>query len=473
MGAAGADGGSLREPDPNWARLRELLTARATPGMLVFDQDGNLVGLTPADETSEPSRSTLGDLLASGDMVVVTDAERRITAANQAAATLLQTGIDELLGRDLLERVDPARRDSLAARFALGTTREGAQSQMVTMAVTRADGTTLWLEGQATNRLADPEVQGVVVRAREVRAPAPAPAVAAALADDVVDLLPMGLVAVAEDLTIVRVNRSFATLAGRDESDLVGERLTDFIPVDDLARYVTHHGRAIHEGDDYRDEIRLVLPDGRHVWTLMSGSPTVLGARTVVINQVVDITDTKILVDELAHMATTDDLTGLPNRAMLDDRALQALARQRRHGGIVAAIFIDLDWFKPVNDLHKWEHRAGDEALVVLGGRIRDAVRPTDTAARYGGDEFLVLCTDFSSVDDVDTVVRRIFDALHQPVDLGGLRVVVGASIGVVVVPPGSQAAWPQVKAAADAAMFRAKEEGKGRVVTVALPADS
>lgn len=470
--------GERDRPDPNWARLRELLREKPEPGMLLFDRDGNLIGLAgkaprpmlPPPVPPPTQFDPVEALLKTDELVAVVGADRRIRVANEAMARVAGVSVAELIGRDLLDGIESPLRESLGFRFTWGLSRPGAVSQLVTAPVHRLDGKISWIEAQATNLLSDPTIGAVIVRGRDVTEQHLAPEASIPfLSNEVVELLPTALVAVNENLVIIKVNRSFSTFVGRGETELSGHHLTSFIHPDDIAAYAVHHANAVHHALPYRHELRFLLEDGRDVWALMTGSPTPTGEHIVVINQIIDVTDTKRIVDELAHAATNDDLTGLPNRAMLDDRANQALARQRRHGGIVAVIYLDLDWFKPVNDLHKWGHQAGDAALQELAQRIRDAIRPTDTAARYGGDEFIVVCGDFVSIDDVDHVAQRIFDAVHSPIDIGGMRVVVGASIGVVVVPEGVDTDWDTVRAAADDAMFRAKEAGKGRVVRVQL----
>ena len=484
MGGVMGDREQRIEPDPNWARLRELLKQKPEPGMLLFDRDGQLIGLAgerptlraplPPPVPPPTPFDPLDAILNTEELVVTVGADRRIRAANDAMASAMGVPASELVGRDLLEGIDAPLRDSLGFRFTWGLSRPGAVSQMVTAPVNRPDGRIVWIEAQATNLIGDPTIGAVVVRGRDVTPQHELPEASIPfLSDDVVELLPTALVAVNENLVIMKVNKAFCAFIGRPDSELNGHHLTSFVHPDDIAAYAVHHANAVHHTLPYRHELRFLLIDGRDVWALMTGSPTPSGEHVIVINQVIDVTDTKRIVDELAHAATNDDLTGLPNRAMLDDRANQALARQRRHGGIVAVIYLDLDWFKPVNDLHKWGHQAGDLALRELAQRVRDAIRPTDTAARYGGDEFIVVCGDFTSIEDVDQVALRIFDAVHTPIDIGGMRVVVGASIGVVVVPEGLDTDWDAVRAAADDAMFRAKEAGKGRVVRVQLEAAS
>src|SRR5947208_16707001 len=122
--------------------------------------------------------------------------------------------------------------------------------------------------------------------------------------------------------------------------------------------------------------------------------------------------------DGLAHRVLHDPLTDLPNRTLFLDRLELALARLRRHQTSVAVLFIDLDNFKVVND--SLGHGAGDKLLVELGGRLREAIRPSDTIARFGGDEFVVLCEDIKEARDAMTVGQRIVEATCAPFELSG-----------------------------------------------------
>ena len=121
--------------------------------------------------------------------------------------------------------------------------------------------------------------------------------------------------------------------------------------------------------------------------------------------------------DELTFLATHDVLTGLPNRKLILDRAEQLLARSRRHGTPVAAVFIDLDNFKLINDT--LGHRAGDELLCAVAARLQGAVRETDTLGRLAGDEFIVLAEELSLAAGPELIAERLLEALSEPFTLG------------------------------------------------------
>jgi diguanylate cyclase (GGDEF)-like protein len=155
-----------------------------------------------------------------------------------------------------------------------------------------------------------------------------------------------------------------------------------------------------------------------------------------------------------------DPLTGLPNRLLLDDRLQQALATVRRERCQAAVLYLDLDGFKAVNDT--FGHELGDELLVEVAYRLRHAVRETDTVARIGGDEFVVVQAGGAQPDTATGLCDRLLQVLARPYVLtGGCRVRINASIGVAVAPLDAMEPAKLLRLA-DRAMYRAKDGGRG-----------
>ena len=167
--------------------------------------------------------------------------------------------------------------------------------------------------------------------------------------------------------------------------------------------------------------------------------------------------------EQLAFLATHDALTGLPNRTLILDRVEQMLARSRRSQAPVAALFIDLDNFKAINDT--LGHGVGDELLCAVAARLDGVVRAADALGRLGGDEFVVISEDLSIAAGPELIAERLLDALDQPFKLGAgneTRVTVTASIGIAV---SEKAEAADLLRDADIAMYRAKWDGKNRYV--------
>jgi len=160
------------------------------------------------------------------------------------------------------------------------------------------------------------------------------------------------------------------------------------------------------------------------------------------------------------YQALYDPLTGLPNRALLDDRLSQAVAGCHRAGTLLAVLFVDLDGFKVVNDL--FGHHVGDEILREMAARLARARRQSDTVARFGGDEFVVVCPDIRTSAAACRIADHLLDELAAPAEVGGVEHRLTASVGIAVSSPGASDHTPErLLRNADTAMYRAKEEGR------------
>ena len=173
-----------------------------------------------------------------------------------------------------------------------------------------------------------------------------------------------------------------------------------------------------------------------------------------------DVTERNELMEKLQHQALHDALTGLPNRVLFLERLRQALARLDRHPSVAAVLFMDIDRFKVVND--KLTHEVGDQVLVALARRLTQIMRPEDTLARFGGDEFAILCEDLADEHQAVAIAKRILRALEEPLVLKERELVVWSSIGVAMATT-ARARAEHLISDADEAMYRAKESGGGR----------
>ncbi|MGH9165915.1 MAG: EAL domain-containing protein [Acidimicrobiales bacterium] len=244
-------------------------------------------------------------------------------------------------------------------------------------------------------------------------------------------------------------NRRMSAMLGLEQGALVGRPVLDF-----LDRVPTGP-----EGE----EVRLTRSDGTTLWALVASSPveSELGHPAGLVLMVSDLTDRKSAEAALVHQAFHDGLTGLPNRALFLDRLRHTLSRSARRGDDTAVLFLDVDRFKLVND--GLGHAVGDEVLVAVAERLRSVLRAGDTVARFGGDEFVVLCEQVSGRDEAMGVAERVAAGLAQPFTVGDSEIALTASIGLAMAS-GSDEGADALLRDADAAMYKAKDRGRDRI---------
>jgi diguanylate cyclase (GGDEF)-like protein/PAS domain S-box-containing protein len=256
-----------------------------------------------------------------------------------------------------------------------------------------------------------------------------------------------------------RVNAAVCALLARPSEELVGRRWTEYNHPDEVPLWQVLLAQLARDDDTYADEHRYVRPDGTVVWastnvTLVrdeSGKPQCFLAHFL------DITDHKSLEEQLVHQALHDSLTGLPNRGLLLDRLAHGLAGSRRRGTQLGVMFLDIDHFKMVNDA--LGHPLADELLCHVASRLTGSIRPGDTVARIGGDEFVVVCDD-NSPFEIEQIAERVLDSLSQPFTIGDQETSVTVSLGIATA---DKVATPEsLLRDSDTAMYRAKERGRG-----------
>ena len=220
---------------------------------------------------------------------------------------------------------------------------------------------------------------------------------------------------------------------------------------------------TIQAGEVWQDELLNRRKDGELYWDQVAISPVrgEDGEITHFVSIQHDVTERKRMEERLHYVAYHDELTELPNRTLLADRFDQALERTRRTDQAMALLILDLDRFKLVND--SLGHSVGDQLLVTIAERLRGCARASDTVARYGGDEFVLLLPELDSPQGATDVALRILESVAQPMSMEGRELRPTASIGIAV--------WPQdgrdletLLRNADAAMFRAKELGRNQL---------
>jgi diguanylate cyclase (GGDEF)-like protein/PAS domain S-box-containing protein len=268
----------------------------------------------------------------------------------------------------------------------------------------------------------------------------------------------------AADGRLLRVNRKLCQIVGYTEAELLQRRRDELTHPDDMADDHALVARLLAgEIREYTREKRYLRRDRRVVWVNVSvSSMRDASGQVRLIAAIEDISRRKQAEEALLRMANHDSLTGLPNRVLLQDRLSHAILHAQRAHRQVGVMFIDLDRFKHVND--SLGHDAGDRMIVEIARRLAGSLRESDTVARQGGDEFVVVLADLSGPDDAAKVARKVLANLFQPLELCGQEVFPTASIGISMFPgdgPDSQA----LLKCADSAMYHAKAQGGNHFV--------
>ncbi len=255
-------------------------------------------------------------------------------------------------------------------------------------------------------------------------------------------------------------NTSWLRFTGRALEQEVGEGWVEGVHPEDRARCLAEYRHAFHARTPFEIEYRLRRYDGTYRWIIDHGHPfqALNGNFAGYIGSCYDITERKQTEERIQHLATHDELTGLPNRRLFLDRLDHAMAQARRRQQKLVVLMLDLDKFKYVNDT--FGHTIGDVLLHGVAGRLQECVRESDTVARLGGDEFAVLLPEIAHPEDAAKIAQKILDIFTEPCDFGGNEVFVTASLGLSIFPQDGSDAETLIKNA-DNALYRAKEQGR------------
>ena len=419
--------------------------------------------------TQSEIRRLLDDL---PDAVMGLNDRGLIESANQRAALLTGRTIDELVGRAFLEMIGHDDRESVTERWHFDQATPGAPDvtgdltgpigNHVVFELVDADGEPHLVEASLHRpSVTDGRGGGLVVLLRDVTDRARTTVAleqARRRFQQAFHSAPTGMALVRlDDSRIVDANQSLADMLARPLSSLVGIGIREITHPDDLRAAATQRARLeLGIADTYLLEQRYVRSDGEFVWARTRVSVTEDEGVALAITHIEDVTEQRMVAEQLTHAATHDGLTELPNRAALVERLDELLARA--DVGQVSVLFIDLDNFKIVND--SLGHGVGDELLRQVASRLRHVMRDTDRLARLGGDEFVVLVD--GGVDPA-VVAERLRRAVQRPIVIDEHELVVTASIGFAV-NSSSELTADELLRDADAAMYRAKAAGRDRV---------
>ena len=266
------------------------------------------------------------------------------------------------------------------------------------------------------------------------------------------EALPMGILSADPRGWVVFCNEATEEIFNLPAEQLVGHGWERLIHPDDRSEVISAGTEVIRSAQP--QQVMFRIQTGLFIrWAAARFVPLGPDQPTGWIATVDDVTDRRRAESELAHQATHDPLTGLPNRVLLEDRLQQACARLHDSAEAVSLLFIDLDGFKSVNDT--FGHTIGDQVLIEVARRLRRIVRSVDTVARLGGDEFVAFCEALPE-REVREVVQRLHDAIGIPLMINGEAIRVGASIGVEATRD-PHATFDDLLARADQAMYREK----------------
>ncbi|MBW3537789.1 MAG: EAL domain-containing protein, partial [Actinobacteria bacterium] len=333
--------------------------------------------------------------------------------------------------------------------------------------VLAADGRTLWLRDQlrvVTDEKGTPSLlRGIMVDVTESKQAEAALQESERRFRTAFNGAGTGMALIGIDGRFLRVNDELVRITGYSEAELLETSFIAITHPEDQAAGRSLIRRMLSGGQrTVLDEERYVHKTGTVVWVMVSASLVVDDADRPLyfIAQMQDITERKRAEDLLEHQALHDPLTGLPNRTLLLDRLNHALARSRRTGRMAAVLFMDLDRLKLIND--SLGHEAGDLILTAVARRIETTLRPQDTAARHGGDEFVIVCEDLDSAEHAVTIADRLGEILAAPFALPAGEAFLTASVGIAISRPEGDTPNSLLRDA-DAAMYRAKEKGRAR----------
>jgi diguanylate cyclase (GGDEF)-like protein/PAS domain S-box-containing protein len=402
----------------------------------------------------------------SWDVIIVISGAGELTFANSRIERMVGLTPDDLLGSNVLELIHPDDLDAALASISRVLTGDN-EGRIIDLRLRHRDGHWVPVEVVGNNLLDDPAINGIVVNVRDTterRLIEGTLHEAQSLFEEVFEHGTIGLVLVTQSRRIFRVNPAMCRMLGYTAEELCERTITDITHPDDRAEAIERHDELMSGNQRaYTYEKRYLRKDGQVVWCRVNVNSVSDsdGSPSYQIGHIEDITAQRAIAEQLEREARHDSLTDLPSRKVLLERLDRALHESRRGAhGQVAVLFIDLDHFKQVNDT--LGHAAGDELLISVARAIQMSLRGSDIAGRFGGDEFVVLCTNLASPADATIVADRIRRRLSAPFIVQETEVFVGASIGIAIADHRSDAAGLMTEA--DTAAYRAKDRGRNRV---------
>ena len=414
-----------------------------------------------ADDALQSSERRFRALIeSSSDGIALLRADGTIFYAGPSTERLLGYSAEEFVGVNAFELIHPDDRQALMERMSWLASELG-RSNTTRFRVKHKDGRWRWMDAVGTNQVLDPNVGGIVVNYRDVTEAREAEDALRESEErnrNLVNTAQDVIYSVSADGTLTSLNPAFERISGWSPDEWIGKPFAPIVHPEDLPMAFDVFQRVL-KGETAAFELRIRSKAGDYLVAEFTAGPLVEDEEiTGLLGVGRDITERRKAQETIRQLAFHDALTGLPNRALFEDRLRVALAQSARSRQKLAVMFLDIDRFKLVNDT--LGHSGGDRLLKAVAEDLGTVVRDGDTVARVGGDEFTILLPSVADESDAMAAAERILEVLQRQRVIDGQEFMVTTSIGVTIAPQDGNDVETLLRNA-DTAMYRAKDRGR------------
>ncbi|KHF26585.1 diguanylate cyclase/phosphodiesterase [Solemya velum gill symbiont] len=458
-----SEGNAVTEELTCLTKSRQRISAIITGAVIPYE--GNTAVLAVVQDVSD--RVRLEESLAHSELMyrqlfertgtgmTVVEADGTFSLVNQDFAKLADSVVEDIIGRSYLDFVDEQDRARIKSYHDSRLLGEEAPLSYEFRFSTAA-GRTGWTLLNIAFISETGQTLASVIDVTETKQAHERLRLAASVFDNTAE----GIVVTDTDGNIIEVNKAFTEIMGYSREEILGRNPRIWQSGRHDINFYRNIWKALIATGSWRGEIWNRRKDGDVYpgWQNINGVFDEDGKLTQYVSVVSDISQIKQSQEKLDHLAHHDALTGLPNRLLLSERLKQAIRHADRTGTDLALFFLDLDHFKHIND--SLGHPLGDQLLQDVAEKLTQSLRREDTVARVGGDEFVLLLGSVSRPEDIANMAEKLLKAFRAPVLLNGHELSIGASLGISLYPQDGKSA-DELLHNADAAMYRAKEEGR------------